>query len=55
MGHIDTVGVDDFGSIREYAFDPDKLPELLRQMDLGEEVQRIWTPESICSAGELWI
>ncbi|HBG10686.1 MAG: M20/M25/M40 family metallo-hydrolase [Limnochordia bacterium] len=40
MGHIDTVGVDDFGSIREYAFDPDKLPELLRQMDLGEEVQR---------------
>lgn len=40
MGHIDTVGVDDFGSLKEYAFDPERLPEVLRQMDLGEDVRR---------------
>ncbi|MBU5436883.1 M20/M25/M40 family metallo-hydrolase [Tissierella sp. MSJ-40] len=40
MGHLDTVGIDDFGTIKEYAFDPIKLPELLRNMNLGEEVNR---------------
>ena len=40
MGHIDTVGVDDFGTIKEYAFDPDKLPELLKELDLGEEIDK---------------
>ncbi|NLM41247.1 MAG: M20/M25/M40 family metallo-hydrolase [Firmicutes bacterium] len=40
MGHIDTVGIDEFGSLKEHAFDPDKLPELLSQLDLGEDVRR---------------
>ncbi len=38
MGHLDTVWVDDFGEIKEYAFDPDKLPELLKQRHLDKEV-----------------
>jgi len=38
MGHLDTVGVEDFGSIKEYAFDPDRLPEILKEMKLAEEV-----------------
>lgn len=40
MGHIDTVGVDDFGTLKEHAFDPDRLPELLRDLNLGEEINR---------------
>lgn len=40
LGHIDTVGVEDFGSLREHAWDPETLEGLLRQMDLREEVQR---------------
>lgn len=40
MGHVDTVGVDDFGTLKEHAFDPDRLPELLRQLELGEEINR---------------
>lgn len=38
IGHIDTVGVEDFGAIKEYACDPDALPEKLRQLDLSQEV-----------------
>ncbi len=38
MGHLDTVGVDDFGTIKKYAFDPDKLPELLRDLNLSKDV-----------------
>ena len=30
IGHIDTVGVDDFGTIREYAFRCEELPAKLR-------------------------
>ena len=40
MGHLDTVGVDDFGTLKEYAFDPDKLPELLRELNLSEEINQ---------------
>ncbi|HKM43160.1 MAG TPA: M20/M25/M40 family metallo-hydrolase [Limnochordia bacterium] len=40
MGHIDTVGVDDFGPLKEHAFDPDRLPELLRERRLDEDVVR---------------
>ncbi len=39
IGHIDTVGVDDFGSIKEYAFDPDKLPELLLKLSITDDVK----------------
>ncbi len=40
MGHLDTCGVDDFGTIKEYAFDPDKLPGLLREMNLGDDINK---------------
>lgn len=40
MGHLDTVGVDDFGTIKEYAYNPDKLPGLLRDLNLGEDVNK---------------
>ena len=39
IGHIDTVGVDDYGTIKEYAFDTDSLPELLIQMNISDEVK----------------
>lgn len=40
MGHLDTVGVDDFGTLKEYAFDPDRLPELFRELNLEEEINK---------------
>lgn len=40
IGHLDTVGVDDFGTIKEYAFSPDKLPEQLLKLNIDEEVKR---------------
>jgi arginine utilization protein RocB len=39
MHHLDTVGVDDFGTIKEHAFDPDTLPELLRELNVSDEVK----------------
>lgn len=38
MGHIDTVGVDDFHAIKEYAFDADALPEKLRALNISDKV-----------------
>ncbi len=39
MGHVDTVGVDDYGTIRDYAFDTEALPEKLREaFDLPQDV-----------------
>ncbi|WP_196594207.1 M20/M25/M40 family metallo-hydrolase [Pectinatus sottacetonis] len=38
-GHIDTVGVDDYGSLKPYAFSPDKLMEKLSEMNLSDEVR----------------
>lgn len=39
IGHLDTVGVDDFGTIREYAFKCDELPEKLKEtFKLSDEV-----------------
>ncbi len=38
IGHIDTVGIDDFGTIKEYACDPDQLPEKLMTLQLPQEV-----------------
>ncbi|ADL08719.1 M20/M25/M40 family metallo-hydrolase [Thermosediminibacter oceani] len=37
IGHIDTVGVDDYGNIREYATDPERLKEALRMKELDED------------------
>lgn len=39
-GHIDTVGVEDYGSLQPYACSPDRLLEEMRKMDLPEEVAR---------------
>ncbi len=39
-GHTDTVGVEDFGKLEPYAFDCDKLQEVLREVELPEEVRR---------------
>ncbi|NLY35967.1 MAG: M20/M25/M40 family metallo-hydrolase [Tissierellia bacterium] len=39
LGHIDTVGVEDFGDYSSYATKADKLPEILKKhFDLSEEV-----------------
>lgn len=38
-GHMDTVGVEDFGSLSELAFDSAKLEEKLKELDLPEEVK----------------
>ena len=39
-GHIDTVGVSDFGILEPYAFDPYELEKKLLEMDLPEEVRQ---------------
>lgn len=39
LGHIDTVGVEDFGAFMEYATRPDELPKILREhFTLSKEV-----------------
>lgn len=38
MGHLDTVGVDDFGVNSQFAFDPESLPEVLRKLQPGPDV-----------------
>ncbi|SFG12591.1 Arginine utilization protein RocB [Desulfotomaculum arcticum] len=39
-GHIDTVGVDDFGILKEYAFDPAALKRKLKDVNLPPEVKQ---------------
>lgn len=39
-GHIDTVGIEDFGTIAEYAFDCDALPKKIRALTKDEDVIR---------------
>jgi arginine utilization protein RocB len=38
IGHVDTVGVDDFGTIKDYAFDAEALPEKFMQMKVSQAV-----------------
>jgi arginine utilization protein RocB len=38
-GHIDTVGVDDFGSLKPYAFSPYELADKLREANIPAEVR----------------
>lgn len=38
-GHMDTVGVDDFGGLKEFAFSPDELLNKMLQMELPKEVR----------------
>ena len=37
-GHTDTVGVEDYGSLKEYAFDTEKLERKLKDIELPKEV-----------------
>ena len=37
-GHCDTVGIDDFGSIKDYAFDCDALPEKIKALTTDPDV-----------------
>ncbi|MCG0275428.1 MAG: M20/M25/M40 family metallo-hydrolase [Thermosediminibacteraceae bacterium] len=37
LGHIDTVGVDDYGSIKEYATCPERLKSALKMKELDED------------------
>ncbi|KKM09844.1 hypothetical protein SY88_16780 [Clostridiales bacterium PH28_bin88] len=39
-GHMDTVGVDDYGELKEYAFDPEGLASALAGVQLSGEVAR---------------
>lgn len=39
-GHTDTVGVEDFGSLKEWAFDSDELMKKLKEIELPEEVRK---------------
>lgn len=40
LGHIDTVGVDEFGNISEFAFRPAELKQKLQKFILSDEVKR---------------
>ena len=40
MGHIDTVGVEEFGELRDLAYSPERLEKVLRTEGLSEEVQQ---------------
>lgn len=39
-GHMDTVGVDDFGALAKYAFEPEILKEKLKEIELPQEVKK---------------
>lgn len=38
MGHLDTVGVDDFGPLSDHAFNPDTLPGILKALNFSDDV-----------------
>ncbi|PKG25289.1 M20/M25/M40 family metallo-hydrolase [Niallia nealsonii] len=38
-GHLDTVAIDDFGELKNYATDPEGLMEKMKELDLDEEVK----------------
>ncbi len=37
MNHYDVVGIDDYGSIKDYAFDIEKLPEKIKEISINSE------------------
>lgn len=39
MGHIDTVGIDDYREIRDYATEPDILIEKLKDLNISQKVR----------------
>jgi len=39
IGHMDTVGIEDYGNLKDYAFNPDELKEKLLSKSLDEETR----------------
>lgn len=53
-GHLDTVGVDDFGELAPWAFDPPALKERFRTQDLPPDVRaELLSPDWLCGRGSL--
>ncbi len=40
LGHIDTVGIEDYGSLKELAVNPEELKEALKDIELSAEVKK---------------
>lgn len=40
IGHTDTVGIEDYGDLKEFAVDPDKLTQKIKNKKLDEEVMQ---------------
>lgn len=40
IGHTDTVGISDYGDFKQYATDPDALKEVLKKLNLSEEIKK---------------
>ncbi|KYO65364.1 M20/M25/M40 family metallo-hydrolase [Thermovenabulum gondwanense] len=40
IGHMDTVGIEDYGNLKDYALNPDELKEKLLSKNLDEETKR---------------
>jgi arginine utilization protein RocB len=54
LGHIDTVGTDDYAELRQYATDPDALREKLPAVKFGEEtLAEIASPDWLVGRGIL--
>ncbi|MEN2768484.1 M20/M25/M40 family metallo-hydrolase [Ornithinibacillus xuwenensis] len=45
LGHMDTVGVDDFNQLEEYAFLPDEWMELLKSEEIPKSAQNHLNPD----------
>ncbi len=54
MGHIDTVGIDDYREVKAYATEPDILVEKLKELNISDKVrQDIETGEYMFGRGAL--
>jgi len=52
FGHIDTVGIADYGALRQFAFDPDKLKRaLIRENTETRAVEDLKTGNYLCGRG----
>ncbi len=40
MGHYDVVGIDDYGNLKEFAFDIDRLPEKLKKININIDAEK---------------
>lgn len=54
MGHMDTVGVEDYGKWMNLAFSPEQLLEEWKKSKLPEEVKKILTPKITSADAGCW-